>query len=225
MKQTDINNHIFDKEVTCPVCKSIFKVMVVKVNSPRIASKDSDFFIRYNIVNPYFYDVWLCNSCGYTAMKGDFPKIKNFEKELILSNITTKWREKESPTILDANNAIERYKLALINATVMEKNNSTLGMILLKIAWMYRLLGDKANETQFLLNSLEALSEAYSLEDFPMYGMQRDSLSYLLGDLNKRIGNLSEALRWYSSVITSPSSSYRVKDLARDGKDEIKVLR
>ena len=36
MKQTDINNHVYEKEVTCPVCDSTFKAMVVKVNSPRI---------------------------------------------------------------------------------------------------------------------------------------------------------------------------------------------
>ena len=217
----DIEQHIFDREVTCPVCGKTFKTKAVKVNSPRIASKDSDFFIRYSVVNPYFYDVWICNSCGYAAMKSDFPKIKSYEKDAIFNKISIKWKPREYPDILNASIAIERYKLALLSATVMEKPNSTLGMILLKTAWMYRLLEDTTNENIYLTKALNTLNSAYSAERFPMYGLQRDSMSYLLGDLNRRIGNNSEALRWYSSVITTPGVSSRIKDLARDGKNII----
>ena len=67
--------------VKCPICGKTFKTKAVKVNSPRIISKDSDFFIRYSVVNPYFYDVWICNSCGYAAMKSDFLKVKSYEKD------------------------------------------------------------------------------------------------------------------------------------------------
>ena len=73
----------------------------------------------------------------------------------------------------------------------------------------------------FLKKALDTLSLAYSTERFPMYGLQRDSMSYLLGDLNRRIKNYPEALRWYSSVITTPGVSPRIKELARDGKDLI----
>lgn len=218
---TDIEQHIFDREVTCPVCGETFKTKAVKVNSPRILSKDSDFFIRYSVVNPYFYDVWICNSCGYAAMKSDFPKIKSYEKDSIFKQISIKWKPREYPDILNATIAIERYKLALLSATAMEKPNSTLGMILLKTSWMYRLLEDKENENIFLEKALNTLNTAYSTERFPMYGLQRDSMSYLLGDLNRRLGNNSEALRWYSSVITTPGISSRVKELARSGKDLI----
>ena len=74
MSEVDITTHIYDKEIICPVCNSKFNAKVVKVNSPRITSKDSDFFIRYRVVNPYFYDVWMCNSCGYSASEGRFSQ-------------------------------------------------------------------------------------------------------------------------------------------------------
>ena len=72
MNDTTILNHLFDKQVICPVCDSHFKAKTVKSKSPRIISKDSDFFIRYSVANPYFYDVLICNSCGYAAMRSDF---------------------------------------------------------------------------------------------------------------------------------------------------------
>lgn len=86
MSEVDVKTHIFNKEVSCPVCNAKFDTQVVKVNSPRIESKDSDFFIRYRVVNPYFYDIWMCNGCGYSATKADFPKIRPHQKELVLKD-------------------------------------------------------------------------------------------------------------------------------------------
>lgn len=222
MTDIDITKDIFEKEVCCPVCDSKFKATSVKVNSPRVLSKDSDLFIRYSTVNPYFYDVWVCDSCGYAALKSDFPKLKSYQKDLVLKNITAKWRPRTFPATLDENLAIERYKLALITASTIEKPNSTLGILLLKTGWMYRLLNNEEHEQIFLSQALETLSKAYMLEDFPIYGMQRDSLSYLIADLHRLTGNNDTALKWYSSVITASTSSAKVKDLARSGKDLIK---
>ncbi|MNP08774.1 hypothetical protein D3C76_1008570 [compost metagenome] len=52
--------------------------------------------------------------------------------------------------------------------------------------------------------------------------MHRYSIMYLIGELNRRVGNYDEALRWFSSVITTPGVPQKVKDLARDCKDLIK---
>ena len=218
----DVTTDIFDKEFICPICNNKFKTKTVKSKSPRVASKDSDFFIRYKTVNPYFYDVCLCNSCGYAAMKSDFDKIRSYHKDLILNNITKRWTPKSYPEILTAEIAIERYKLALLSAITLEKPSSTKAMILLKISWMYRLL-DNSKEIETLRNSLDEFVQAYQNEDFPIYGMQRESLSYLIGDLHRRCGNFDEALRWYSKVLTTIGCPQKVKELARNGKDCIKL--
>ena len=222
MNDTNILNHLFDKQVICPVCDSHFKTKTVKSKSPRVMAKDSDFFVRYSVVNPYFYDVCICNSCGYAAMKSDFEKLKSHKKELVLSNVTTKWKPREYPDILDEKLAIERYKLALLNAVLIDLPDSTKAMISLKIAWMNRLLDDTTQETLFLKQALDGFSDAYIKEIFPMYGLQRDSLMYLLGELNRKLGNYQNALLWYSKTIVSTNSSYKVKEMARIGKDLIK---
>lgn len=219
----DVRNYLFDKTVTCPVCNSTFKTTCVKSKTPRIESKDSDFFIRYTKkVNPYFYDVWLCNSCGYAAMKSDFENLRTFRKELVMSNISPKWTPREYPRILDEKNAIERYKLALLNAMLTSSPDSTKAMISLKIAWMFRLLEDSNSEHTFLRQALEGFKDAYKNEPFPIYGMQRDSFMYLLGELNRRLGHDQDALLWFSKTIVNTNASYRVKEMARIGKDLIK---
>ncbi len=223
MKDTDVLNHLFDKQVVCPVCNAHFKNKTVKSKSPRVISKDSDFFIRYSVINPYFYDVVICNSCGYAAMKSDFENIKSHKKELVLSNVTPKWKPREYPDILDEKLAIERYKLALLNALLLNLSDSTKAMISLKIAWMHRLLNNNEQETVFLKQALDAFNNAYIYEIFPIYGLQRDSLMYLLGELNRKLGEYPIALQWFSKTIVSTNSSYKVKEMARTGRDSIKT--
>ena len=222
MNDTNILNHLFDKQIVCPVCNSNFKVKTVKSKSPRVISKDSDFFIRYSGINPYFYDVLICNSCGYAAIRGDFENLKSYKKELVLSNVTPKWKPREYPVILDEKLAIERYKLALLNSVLLDLPDSTKGMISLRIAWMHRLLANKEQELTFLSQALDGLNNAYMKEVLPIYGLQRDSLMYLLGELNRKIGNTQEALLWFSKTIVSTNSSNRIKEMARTSKDLIK---
>jgi len=222
MNHTDVLDHLFDKQVVCPVCNAHFKNKTVKSKSPRVISKDSDFFIRYSVVNSYFYDVVICNSCGYAAMKSDFENIKSHKKELVLSNVTPKWKPREYPDILDEKLAIERYKLALLNALLLNLQDSTKAMISLKIAWMHRLLNNSDLERVFLRQALDGFNDAYIYEVFPIYGLQRDSLMYLLGELNRKLGDYQNALQWFSKTIVSTNSSYKVKEMARIGRDLIK---
>ena len=110
---------LYDKKVVCPVCENNFLANAVKTSGYKMKKRDSDFYIKYDIINPYFYDVWICNVCGYASMKSDFHKLKKFEIESIQKNITPKWRGRKYPAIYDINIAIERYKLALLNYSVI----------------------------------------------------------------------------------------------------------
>lgn len=213
---------LYDKKVTCPVCNSSFTVKAVKTSSYKMKGKDSDFFIRYELINPYFYDVWICNSCGYAAMKADFEKIKSFQKELVETNITPKWRGRDYKTPYDINTAIERYKLSLLNYYYIEAYSSKKAMNCLKLAWLYRLLNDTKNEQTYLTEALNGFNDAYINENFPIYGMDKFTIMYLIGELYRRTGDNENALLWLGRVITSPVANKKIKDLARDQKDLIK---
>lgn len=220
--EIDINTLIFDKEVTCPICSKKFKTKIVKTNAPRIKSRDSDFLIRYNIINPLLYDVWVCPTCGYASLKGDFLKLKNHQKQLIIAHVSNQWNGKVYPPILNEENAIERLKLALLNAVVSEGNDSTKAYICLKIAWIYRLLEKDEEEKEFLEKAVEGFVIAYGKEYTPFYGLDTYLLMYLIGELNRRIGKNDDALLWFGNVITSKNAPYKIKEKARDMRDLIK---
>lgn len=217
-EEQKIEEYLYDKQYTCPVCENTFKARSVKTSAYRLEKRDSDLFNRYSLVNPYFYDVILCNSCGYAAMQSDFTKIRNSQIPMVTEKITSKWRGRTYPEVYDINIAIERYKLSLLNYVIIEAKASKKAFNCLKLAWMYRLLNDDKNEQLFLKQAVDGFNDAYMNEDFPIYGMDKSTVEYLLGELNRRMDNNDEALRWFSKVITSPGPQ-RVKDLARDQRE------
>lgn len=91
-----------------------------------------------------------------------------------------------------------------------------------KIAWMYRLKDDKKNENIYLLESLKGFKEAYLNEEFPIYGIKRFTIMYLIGELNRRTNDTKEALLWFGSVITSPIADKKIKGLSSDQRGLIK---
>lgn len=214
--------YLFNKEINCPVCGVKSKVPFVKIKAYRIKSKDSDLYINYSLINPYFYDVWLCNECGYAAMKSDFEKIRKRDIDIILKEISPKWKRRYYPMVHDVNIAIELFKLSLLNNSIIKSKSSIKAMNCLKLAWMYRILKDNENEQLFLKQSLNEFKEAYFNEDFPIYGMDKFATMYLIGELYRRTGNYQEALIQFSNVITNPHASRKVKDLAITQKDLIK---
>ena len=222
-ERNNINN-LFFKDILCPGCEKKFKTFSVKVNIPRVKSRDSDLFIRYLVENPYFYEVWICPTCGYSALKVDFQNIRKHQIELVKSKITPKWVNREYPIPFNEKVAIERYKLALLNSVIIERKESTKAMICLKIAWMYRLLSDETNEKIYLNQALLSFNDTYINEKLPVYGLDKFSIMFLIGEINRRIGEEETALRWFSEVITSIGSTQKIKEMARDGKDKIRRL-
>lgn len=226
-KKVNDNNHnlinnFFLKEISCPVCDNSFRTPAVKVNAPRVVSRDSDLFIRYSVINPYLYEVWLCPNCGYASLKTDFDKIREFQIKLVKERITPKWVNREYDIPFNEKIAIERYKLALLNTLIIEGKSSTKAMLCLKIAWMYRLLMDDVNEKNFIKQALVAFNDTFTNEKLPAYGLDRFSIMFLIGELYRRIGEDTLALRWFSEVITSIGAPQKIKEMARDGKDKIR---
>jgi uncharacterized protein (DUF2225 family) len=212
---------LYDREIVCPVCQRKFPIKTIKKSSNKAIKRESDFYVHYNLINPYFYEVLLCNHCGYAALSTDFPKIRPGQADLVRKKVTPKWQNKSYPDIYDVNIAIERYKLALLNYFYTEDVASKKAMTCLKIAWMYRLLKDKQNEQTFLKQAIEGFEHAYTEEKFPFYEMNEFMVQYLIGEMHRRTGNDDKALSWFGKVITSFNAKQNIKDKARDQRDLI----
>ncbi|MDF2557857.1 MAG: hypothetical protein K0R71_1685 [Bacillales bacterium] len=225
MDNINKEDFIFKNTVDCPVCGSKVDVLLVKTSSLRIKGKDSDFYVEYEPVNPYFYDVWLCNICGYASMKSDFKEVKSYQIEKIKNEISTKWHFKTYGNAYSADEAIIRLKLALLNYDVAGAKESKKAMACLKIAWLYRSIQDEENETLYIKKALETFKEAYSVEDFPICGMDKFTTMYLIGELHRRAGNFDEALKQFSYVMTAQEAKKKLKEMAYDQKELIREMK
>ena len=85
---SSLDDKLYEKSVECPVCGNQFKVLAVKRKAYIVESRDTDFCVTYKDINPLFYDVWICQLCGYAAQKSTFSKITYKRSELIKKHIT-----------------------------------------------------------------------------------------------------------------------------------------
>ncbi|HHX55840.1 MAG TPA: DUF2225 domain-containing protein [Clostridiales bacterium] len=241
IKDTDF---LFLKTHICPVCENEFKESTVKTGSIKLSSVDTDLRPKYDQLDGVKYGVTLCNKCGYAALNQLFKKVTSIQCKLVREQISSTYKpieENKDSLKISYDDAILRHKLALLNTVVKKGKNSERAYTCLKTAWVLRGKAEeieksmqeetdkgsakamiaelKKEEDKFIINAFEGFSKAYSTEGFPISGMDMNTLSYLLGDLARRICKYDEASRWISEVIVSRSASKRLKDSARNIKE------
>lgn len=230
---------LYDRKVMCPVCGEYFVTRSVRAGKSKLLSVDTDLRPKYDIITPYAYDVILCNSCGYTALNRFFKKITPTQSAWVKNHVSNNYRGRIYPDEYTFEMAIERYKLALLNAVVKKSKASEKAYICLKISWLYRsYIEDLAkisnsdnqtiiedchkNELEFIDKAYEGFIATYESESFPVCGMEEITVMYLIGDLSRRLGKLTEASKWISKVIITNAGNNRLKEKARQVKELIK---
>lgn len=211
-------NPYYQKEVTCPVCLTEFETTAVRPNRCIPNGRDSDFCQHYPDANPYFYDSWVCPECHYASPKSIFNDLKKSEVNTI-AKILANSELNLSPTgQRDLEQAIIYNKLALLFLSYRDVTNGIIAGITLKTAWLFRLKEDKDQEKEYLEKALGFYKEAYSKERLPIGGLNEVKITYLLGELSRRIGNYKEAIKWFDKTVNNPLASTQpaLVKMARD---------
>ena len=230
---------IFDKTYSCPVCDKEFKAKNVKTGKVKLQSLDTDLRPRYTQADPLKYDAVLCPSCGYASLNRFFKYVTYAQAELIKKNISINFKPiGENDGIYSYDDAIIRHKMALVSSIIKKAKTSEKAYTCLKTAWVIRgkaetLPADTPNyneemeklhkeEMEFITNAYEGFAEAFMKETFPMCGMDEHTITLLVAELARKIGNLDESSRWVSRILISRDASERIKEKAREIKELIK---
>jgi hypothetical protein len=216
-------DYLYIKVQECPCCVRQFEACVVRKSKLRIISTETDLKTKYHTIDPNLYDVLLCTRCGYAALINYFSQITEKQKDMLFEKITPRYINKEYYIPFTLEDAVERYKVALLCAAVIGVKASQKAILCLKTAWIYRDLADNANEMLFIKNALTGFKEAYKAESFPFGAMDELTTKFIIGELSRRVGNLSEASKWISEVVTSRSIKRTLKDRALLIKDLIRA--
>lgn len=235
---------LLDRTVRCPMCDKVFHTKKVKSARARRIGADRDLRPHFEHIDPTKYDVDSCPFCGYTAVSRYFSgeNITSVQRALLKEGVCDKFTspatsEPELPRVYSYEEAISRYKRALYNALVKNARASERAYTCLKLSWLYRakvlelessgqknvgaITEARAEEQKFYVQAYEGFVQAVATENPPICGMDQNSLDYLMAQMAFQIGKIQEASKIVSALLLSKTCGNKVKDMARDLKDEI----
>ena len=225
-RQLNIDSFIYEKTYVCPVCAFNFKSYALRHGRVQLKSVDFDLRPTYTFIEPLLYDVIICEGCGYASVSEVFEKITKRESELVLLEITPHYRPVPYPKEPTIEMAIDRYKLALLNAVVRKGKEGLKAYICMKLTWLYRIKGEEyLNERKFASLTLTGFTSALSKEDTPILGISEGAVQYVIAAFSTFLGDKQSALKILSNLIVSKSTTTRLKNRAIDLKNTINTLK
>lgn len=236
LKEADL---IFDKSFTCKVCDEEFKVKMVRTGKAKLLAQDSDLRPIYQTVDSLKYDAIVCPHCGFAALSRFFNYMTDTQAKLIKANISSTFKGiSEGGETLSYDDAIMRHKLALVNAVVKRAKASEKAYTCLKLAWLLRGKSENlpedtpnleavkkelaAQEKEYIANAYEGFMAAFSKEQFPMCGMDENTMTYLVTDLARQLGKYDESLRMIARLLMSKNIGDRMKQKTIELKERIR---
>lgn len=233
------SDFLLEKTVHCKVCDHVFKTKVIKSGRVKRLEPDRDLRPRFQYIDTLKYDITSCPACGYTAMNRFYEHLTPTQVKLIKEQISSNFQPDNKPekAAYDYDEVIDRYKLSLVNTVVKKGKDSEKAYTCLKIAWLLRGKGETmANDTpeekaakaevqkeeeEFYQQAFEGFMKAISEEMFPMCGMEQSTVDYILAYMAYHFKKYEIASKFLASVLTAPSASRRMKDMALELKEDI----
>lgn len=210
----------YEKKIECLNCKKTFSTLKIRSKSIKIDHTESDFQPVYAdaTVNAYYYNVFVCEHCGF-AFTEDFSKyFAPGVQEEINEMITKNWVVHSFKSERTVFQAIQAYKLALLSGSIKKEKFINLAGITLRIAWLYRSLNNEGQEQRFLNISRDHYIDSFSTDDYNGTQMSMVRVLYMVAELSRRIGDIENATRYFSKVIEKQNigGDAKIVDMAKE---------
>lgn len=189
---------LYSIKINCINCEQDFQSSRVRTSFKKSIRNDADFCSYYKEENPDYYVVRVCPRCGFASTENSAIRLTDIQKKEIQKKVSERWIERDFNGHRDWDTALETYKLALVCAQIIGDSERLIASILHHIAWLYRYKGDVEQELRFLRFCLDSYILVYEYEGV---GANNARLLYLIGELNRRVGDFNQAVLWFSRVI------------------------
>ncbi len=203
-------------ELTCPACENRFRSQAV-VSTNSFGGKRTDFHERAAGTQPLPYLVHTCDRCGYTGAERDFGA----EVEVTPVLREQLWSELAPVIGRTPMTGSEKYEAAAKVAEWQGLEPRHVADLLLRAAWCCVDEGDIEAERFFRRKAAWAFER--SLDSFDgVAAEERAVLTYLVGELWRRVGDGRQAREWFDRVsgeIVDGSTQQWVIDAARQQRD------
>ncbi len=179
--------------LSCPVCENTFQSQAV-VTTNAYGGKRTDFHERAAGTQPLAYLIHMCGQCGYTGGESDFTsdgEISPLLKEHVLNELR--------PCGSCAAAGSAKYEAAAKVAEWQDGEERSIADLLLRAAWCCVDEGDVEAERYFRRNAAWMFERALTKYD-GVLSDERPILTYLVGELWRRVGDLKQSRLWFDRV-------------------------
>jgi uncharacterized protein (DUF2225 family) len=195
------SRYTYQDEWECPLCRQKFKLTRFRNSRLRVIKRDADHHQWYaDDQHPVRFYVVICPHCGYAAGENHFlaednakPRRRSAPIGLTLTEDLNIDRSDDARVAACFGHAIRQ----MINSKVPA---SILAGISLRGAWFCREIDDQEQERIMLQLSYKQYEIAYEKEPLPIGPMTRLGLTYLLGELARRIEDYQHASFWFGEA-------------------------
>ncbi|MEK4239459.1 MULTISPECIES: DUF2225 domain-containing protein [unclassified Paenibacillus] len=211
---------LYSIKVKCCNCEHEFSTSRVRPSLKKAIRRDADFCAYYKNENPDYYVVRVCPSCGFASTENSADKLTDLQRKTFNEQVGKRWKSRDFGDKRSWETALETYKLALLCAQSINDKDRIIASLLHHIAWLYRYQGNTEQEQRFLRYSLAEYVKVYEKDGIAGNDAR---LMYLIGELNRRIGEFSVAVMWFSRLI----NDQKIMDAAmiRAAREQWVVLR
>ncbi|QFG00778.1 DUF2225 domain-containing protein [Psychrobacillus glaciei] len=202
------NIYYYESSVDCNFCKKRFTTYKVRPNRFKIIEEQTDFMPIYEGLNPLLYEVAVCPHCGYAyhkSMTRTYGPFMLLIDELYIKELQKPINICKERTIDDA---IASYKLAYLVSRASMEEPLLMGNFALKIAWLYRLKNEVKSEMHYLYSARDFYSKSFASNQ---EGEER--IQYLYAEISLRIGDIAEAKKGFSRLISNRNVSNKYRKL------------
>lgn len=203
-------------ELHCPICDSTFRSQAV-VSTNSFGGKRTDFHERAAGTQPLPYLVHTCSRCGYSGAERDFSE----EAEVTATLREHVWNELTPRLPTEALTGSEKYELAARIAEWQSAEPRHVADLLLRAAWCCVDESDVEAERFFRRKAAWMLERALDSYD-GVVAEERAVLTYLVGELWRRVGDVKLAADWFNRVASEVTESHAqqwILDAARQQRD------
>jgi uncharacterized protein (DUF2225 family) len=225
-KDIKLSEWVFSKTFTCPLCHGHNPSMVARSKYVQVVKIDSDTCTYYRLINPTFYYVVICRHCGFAFTQDSTGKLKitaDYAASIMehLSHINLPNHLSDLRTMDDA---ITAYRHAIFCQGLVKAKSSVLARLNLRLACLYRQKELPQEEMVCLKEALNHFNQTYMHEKL-VDARAELYVAYIIGELYGRLGNLDEAIKWFSLVVNHRDrySNPYILNMARERWKELKI--
>lgn len=221
----ELPKEFWTKHVVCPVCAADFEAVHLRSEAVRLKERDSDFCERYHGYSPLHYAVYVCPECFYAAYPDDFGTLSSKEA-VAMGSALAELLESTSAQIdfrgmRDHAAATASFRFAVHCYHRRDAEARKLAGLHHRLAWLAREGSDAKAEQEHLAQARDAYRAALDQRP-PLEGRAEATAMYLLADINARLGDAAEALRWLEAAAKHPEADKTISRAAQELRQTIR---